>query len=175
MNNELSKDELFNDGKYKMLSIKGPNVDHRKIVCDTDSICILPFDTKDGNINSTYLVSSDDYLNGSTFNSCITSDTKHNNDAQFSEVCKVIVDSLGISNTDVEDLYYIGKVKHNMPFYKSYRCYAFNLDKYIDKIEESKLKDAGIEKVKFNNIVNSGSLHDSLCLSCCLLLLSYMR
>tara|TARA_B100000497_G_scaffold115895_1_gene139833 strand:- start:548 stop:1072 length:525 start_codon:yes stop_codon:yes gene_type:complete len=173
--NDLTKDEIFNDGKYKVVSIKGDNVDHRKLVCETDSICILPFDTKDGNIDSTYLVSSSDYLNGDTFNSCITSDTKYNTDAQFSEVCKIITDTIGISNIDVEDLYYIGKVKHNMPFYKSYRCYAFSLDNYIDKIDESKLKDGGIDKVKFNNIVNSGSLHDSLCLSCSLLLLSYLR
>lgn len=175
MNDQIPNEEVFDDGKYRIVKFKNGEHDHRKLVCNTDSICVLPFDTKDGNINSVYLNKSNDYLSGDEFSSCIVNDTNYNNDSEFSEVCSVIEKSLGLNEVDVNDLFYIGKVKHNMPFYKNYRCYGVNLDNYISNINESGLKDKGIEKIKFNKVINSGEVHDSLCLSSALLLLSYLR
>lgn len=175
MNNQMKSDEIFNDGKYRIIRFSDDKSDHRKIVCNTDTVCVLPFDTKDGNISSVYLENLTDYLSNNEFRSCITVDTKYNSDSQFSEVSKIISDKLGITDINVEDLFFIGKVKHNIPFNKAYRCYAINLDNYINNIDFYNLESNKIEKVKFNTVVNSGELHDSICLSCSLLLLSYLQ
>ena len=175
MSNKMNSNEIFNDGKYKIVRFNDDAVDHRKITCNTDTVCVLPFDTKNGNISSVYLQRLTDYLNNDEFKSCINVDTKYNDNSEFSGVSKIISDKLGLTNIDVEDLFFIGKVKHNVPFSKSYRCYAINLDNYISNINEADLESNNIEKVKFNTVVNSGELHDSICLSCSLLLLSYLQ
>lgn len=175
MNNKIKNEELFNDGKYRIVRFNDDNIDHRKIICNTDTVCILPFDTKDGNICSIYLNNLTDYLSNYQFKSCITADTRYNNDSEFSEVSKIIANKLGLTDVNIEDLFFIGKVKHNVPFSKSYRCYAINLDNYINNINMTDLESKGLEKVKFNTVVNSGELHDSICLSCSLLLLSYLQ
>jgi len=175
MEKNLNNEEVFNDGKYRVVNVKGENFDHRKVVCNTDSICIIPFITVDNNIGNVYLTKVSDYVSGDSFNSCIVNDTKYNNDSEFSEVTSIIADKLGVTDINVEDLFFIGKVKHNMPFYKGYRCYGMNLDNYTDQLNSINLEEKGLEKVKFNTVVNSGQLHDSLCLSASLLLLSYLR
>ena len=175
MENKLSQEELFNDGKYKMLAITNGDKNHRKISCKTDGVCIIPFEVNGDQVSNVYLSKSTDYSSAHDFNTCITFESTHNEGSEFAEVSKGIKENLGIEDISINTIFFLGKIKHNFPFSKSYRCYGVKMESYINNSNGFKIDDTKIEKVNFNKVVGSGDVHDSLCLSASLLLVSYLR
>jgi hypothetical protein len=175
MENKLSQEELFNDGKYKMLAVTNGEKHHRKLSCKTDGVCIIPFEVSGDNISKVYLSKSTDYSSAHDFNTCITFESTHNEGSEFAEVSKGITDALGLEDVQINTVFFLGKIKHNFPFSKSYRCYGIKMDRYIQHADGFNLENEKIEKVDFNKVVSSGDVHDSLCLSASLLLISYLK
>lgn len=174
MENKLSQEELFNDGKYKMLAVTNGEAHHRKLSCKTDGVCIIPFDTNGDQISNVYLTNNTDYSNGNEFSACITFESTHSEGSEFAEVSKGITDALSIEEVNINNVFFLGKIKHNFPFSKSYRCYGIKMDEYANEEGFKLSDDSNIRKVKFTKIVNDGEIHDSLCLSASLLLISYL-
>ena len=174
-NPEFDKTEEFSDGKYSVYSFSNSSNKFRRIACDQESICILPFELNENNqITNVYLFKYDDYLLGGSKLACIT-DTfdKDKFDSHFSAVENCLEDKMGVSNIDINDCYFLGNVSHGIPFSKEYRCYAVNITSAISErnfLSQPAFSD--LEKIKFSKVVN-GQVPDSLILSCSLLLLSY--
>ena len=177
---KFNKKEEYADGKYSVYSFSGENRNFRRIVCSDESICILPFDLTDkNNIRNIYLSKYKDYLSDKFDHTCLT-DTfnKDEFDSYYEAIESCLNNEMGLQNIDVNDTYYLGKIKHSLPFSKEYRCYGVNLTKYCNDmsgytnpVQPSDPKMI-IEKIKFNKLIK-GDISDSLSLSCALLLLSY--
>lgn len=184
MNNDKFKSsEKFSDNKYKMYDISNDNHNLRRVTCDADSICIIPFDTQNEKIRSVYLARFIDYLTDQRGHTCISVDSQMEGyESQFEEVHDIIKKELNI-DVNVDDLFYLGKIKHNLPFTKSYKCYAVNLDRHSKDLngftldisdEEIKSRLYELDRVKFNRVI-SGEIDDSLCMSAILLLSAYIN
>jgi len=103
-------------------------------------------------------------------------------DTYYTAVEECLREELGLPDTfNINDLYYLGQIKHSLPFSKEYKCFGFNLTPYLNdeagwkspfSEEDLKSRLKHVEKVKFNKLVK-GEVSDSLALSCSLLLLSY--
>ena len=182
-NHTFDKHQEYSDGKYSVYSFSGEKGNFKRLACSQESICILPFDLNEHKqIRNVYLTKYKDYLTDSYEVNCLT-DTFNTNqfDTHYLAVENSIKEELGISNIDIDDIYYLGQVKHTTPFFKEYKCFALNLTNHLQdqagwqspfSEEEMKGKLKNIEKLKFNKILK-GDISDSLTLSCSLLLLSY--
>lgn len=184
-NFKFNKEKKYEDGKYTVYNISTDFGEHRRITCESDSICIIPFDVNDQNqIKNVYLIKYHDYLDNKSGFSCITTDIKEEEDRSYFEtVLHMLEKELGLTEIDVNDLFYLGKIQHTLPFSKNYRCYAINLTNnqtdpngFTPKLsdEEMKKKLNSIEKVRFTRILK-GEVPDSLTLSSSVLLLSYFQ
>ena len=179
-NFKFNKKQEYNDGKYSVFTFSGEKGKFRRIVCDQESICIFPFDLNENNqVNNAYISKYHDYHTDSPETCCLTKTFDHNRfESYYDALCELMKEELGVDNIELDDIYYLGKIKHTVPFSKEYRCYGVNLNSNLDSSnipqseKESRLRS--IEKVKFNRILN-GEINDSLSLSCALLLLSYLN
>jgi len=181
-NDKFKSSEKFADDKYKMFDISNGNHNLRRITCDSDSICILPFDTSGNKIRNVYLARFVDYLNDQKGHTCLAVDCKKEGyESQFEEVHDILKKELNI-DASVDDLFFLGKIKHNLPFTKSYKCYAVNLDKHSKDLngfsldisdDEKNNKIYELDRIKFNRVI-SGEIDDSLCMSAILLLSAYI-
>lgn len=181
-NKEFKSNEEYKDGKYRVISLSDGTNNLRRIVCDTDSICLIPFDTSDDKIRNVYLARYVDYLSNDQGHTCITIDSNDESDTVFEELEHLINSELGI-NADLDDLYFLGNIKHNLPFSKTYKCYGLNLDNYSKDLngfsidisdDESDRKLYSLDKIKLTRIL-TGSIEDSLSMSATLLLISYIN
>lgn len=182
-NNNFVNKEEYQDGKYKVLSLSDGTHNLRRIVCESDGICIIPFDVNNNNkIKNIYLAKYLDYLNNEYEYTCICTEAKGDNDSEFDEISEYINSELGIK-PNINDLYYLGSIKHQLPFSKKYKCYGLDLTNHAkdpsgftisisDSEKENKLYT--LEKIRFNRVLN-GDISDSLCLSATLLLISILN
>ena len=179
MNNELPQSShKYHDGKYAITSFEKGDREFRRASCTVEGICILPFDTNEnGSISNLYLSKYTDFMDGSDGYTCMSFDSNDQRSSDFEELSSLINRELSI-DTDVDDLYYLGEIKMPIPFSRSYRCYGLNLDKFIKKFdgfsaETPKDSPYDIQKVKASRVMR-GEFQDSLVLSSCMLLLSYL-
>lgn len=181
-NNEIQKNQEYTDGKYSVYSFSNKNgAAAKRIACSQESICILPFDVNEhGQIKNVYLSKYTDYLSDKNSVGCITDSINQDEfDTYFDAVNACIKNELGLSQVEVDDVYFLGKVNHGIPFSKEYKCYGLNLSRFSDPSDfvVSGLNPNphinSIEKVRFTRVLN-GEISDSLALSCSLLLLSYL-
>lgn len=170
----------YEDDKYKVLSLSDGKSHLRRITCETDGICIIPFDTSGEKIRNVYLARYLDYLSNEQGHTCITTDLTGNFDTNFEELHDMINRELGI-DIDVNDLYLLGNVNHTIPFSKRYKCYGLNLDNYAKDLNgfeidlpDNEDKLYSLDKIKLTRILN-GDIEDSLAMSATLLLTSYMK
>lgn len=181
-NKEFKNSEQFSDGKYRVLKISDGSKDLRRITCETEGICLIPFDTSNGKIRNVYLARQMNYLQNKEDHSCICIESRGTYSSNFEEVESICKEELNI-DCDVNDVYYLGSIKHNYPFTKSYKCYGINLDNHskdlsgfaldIPKSEQDNRLYA-LDKVRFNRVLN-GEIEDSLCLASATLLISYIN
>lgn len=181
MINKIENEEVYSDGKYKFLKIHKNGSQVNRITCESDGICILPFDTNNGKIKNLYLSKYSDYLTGEDSYTCINNDSRDDFSTQYEDIEDLIKVELGV-DISIDDLYFLGNIKHGIPFSKSYKCYGLNLDNYSDDLngfspkiskDEIESKPYSLSKVRFNRILN-GDVDDSLCLSSTMLLISYL-
>lgn len=182
---QFNKKQEYSDGKYSVFSFSGEKGKFRRISCEQESICIFPFDLNENNqIRNIYVSKYHDYLSNSPETRCITKTFDPNRfESHYEALCDYLKKELGITDIELNDVYYLGKVKHTVPFSKEYRCYGINLSGLSDspegfatKLSQSELdtKLHSIERIKFNRLF-SGDVTDSLSLSCAMLLLSYLN
>lgn len=182
---QFNKKQEYSDGKYSVFSFSGEKGKFRRIACEQESICIFPFDLNENNqIKHVYVSKYHDYLTNSPEARCITKSFDPNRfESHYEALCDYLKNEFGIDQIELNDVYYLGKVKHTVPFSKEYRCYGVNLtnvsdspEGFITKLSQTELNDKlhAIEKIKFNRLF-SGEVTDSLSLSCAMLLLSYLN
>ena len=183
INRKFENKEEYQDGKYKFFTISNGEKNYRRVLCETEGICLIPFDINDSNnIKNVYLARYTDYLNGEEGHCCLTCESVPNHDSDFEEISEFINSELGI-NPEINDVYFLGRIQHQLPFSKTYKCYAIDLTQYSKdptgfKIdvpdEESKNRTYSLDKVNFNRVFK-GDVEDSLCLSASMLLISYIN
>jgi hypothetical protein len=182
-NSIINKQEEYSNGKYSILNFTSDKGNATRIVCNQESICIIPFDCfhdESSQIRNVYLAKYTDYVTSEDNHKCITGSLKPDEFNTYHDSLLECIDrELGLSDINVNDLFYLGIIKHSVPFNKSYKCYALDLTKYsndvsgfIPVLSESNQPNHTIDKVKFNRVIN-GEISDSLILSGSLLLLSY--
>jgi len=175
----------YTDGKYSIVNLSGEKGTFKRITSADEGICIVPFDTNpSGQVKNLYLCKYQDYLSNSNERRCLTCTFDKNKfDSYYDAVLSCIKDELGIDSVPVNEIFYLGKIKHTHPFTKNYSCFAINLTNYSDEIQgfspnlshdQLDKKPHTIEKVKFSRIVK-GEISDSLALACSTLLLSYLQ
>ena len=178
---EFIQSEQFQDGKYRVINISDGTSNLRRVTCDVDGICLIPFDTSGDKIRNLYLARYTDYLSNEQGHTCITMDSDDQSETAFEELHNFINNDLGI-DADVNDLYFLGNVKHSLPFSKTFKCYGLNLDNYskdlsgfsIDLSDDEKDKKLyNLDKIKLTRVLK-GDIEDSLCMSAALLLISYI-
>lgn len=182
-NKKFIHKEEYQDGKYNIISLSNGKKDLRRILCKSEDICIIPFDTnQNGKIRNIYLAKYLDYLNNEHGYTCMSTEYKGNKESDFDEISDYLNSELGI-NPEVDNLYYLGSIKHQLPFSKSYKCYGLDLTGFSkdpngfsieisDSEKESKMYT--LEKIKFNRVLK-GDISDSICLSATMLLISYLN
>lgn len=151
-----------------------------------DTICVIPFNVnQQGQISGIYLAKHYDFNNNSTGYSCITEDFNPSIDTDsYDTFLRSLNRDLGLSDVVVSDeaCYYLGKVCHNIPYQKTYQCYALDVTKlstnpngFTPKIPKEELdsKLYSIEKIRLSRVMK-GEVNDSLALSGTLLLISYL-
>ena len=77
MMNNISKSEKYSDGDYKFIKLSNGDSEFNRITCESDSICIIPFDTNNGKIKNLYLSRYIDYMTGDEAYTCINSNIKN--------------------------------------------------------------------------------------------------
>jgi hypothetical protein len=180
----LSHKKDYSDGKYSVHSFLGDGQGFKRITCDLDSICIIPFDTDDeGKIRNVYLAKHQDHLTDGHVLTCLNDSFDLDKyESYYDAVENCLKDEVGLTEIDVNDVYYLGNIQHTLPFSKEYRCYAVDLSNSAQDLNGFSIipqdfstgaRVRGLEKVKFNR-VTKGEIPDTLALSCCLLLLSYL-
>jgi hypothetical protein len=183
-NSIIDKQEEYSNGKYSILNFTSDKGKSTRIVCNQESICIIPFDcfhNEPSKIRNVYLAKYDDYVTHENGYKCITGSLKPDEFSTYHDSLVNCIDNeLGLSDVDVNDLFYLGVIKHSVPFNKSYKCYAVNLTNYSSEVagfsptlSNSDQKLHTLDKVKFSRVIN-GEVNDSLVLSSSLLLLSYV-
>jgi len=179
--NQFHKKQEFSDGKYTVYSLSDDKGKFRRLTCEKESICILPFDLNEHQqIRNIYLTKYLDYISGKHEYSCMSQTYDPNvYDSHYDALTSIVTQKLNIDDIDIHDKYYLGTVRHGVPFTKEYKCYAVNLTNYSQDPSgfsnfslENDNRSLSIERVKFNRILKGG-ISDSLALSCSLLLLSY--
>lgn len=179
---DLNKKQEYSDGKYSVYSFSKGDKNFKKLICEQESICILPFDVNENSqIKNVYLAKYQDHLNNDFGFTCISKTFNRNDhDSYFEAVEQSLINELGLKQVDVNDIYFLGKVKHGIPFSKEYKCYAINLSNYSDDSRgylptgfQPNSHIESIEKVRFTRFLK-GDVSDSLALSCAMLLLSYI-
>jgi len=180
-NRDFKSSEQYQDGKYKVISLSDGKSNLRRVVCEVDGICLIPFDTSGDKIKNLYLARYVDYLSNDQGHTCITADIDNEHESTYEELHNLINVELGIE-TDVNDLYFLGNIKHNLPFSKTYKCYGLNLDNYAKDLngftidlsdDETDKKLYSLDKIKLTRVLK-GDIEDSLCMSAALLLISYI-
>ena len=182
MNQPLNKHQDYSDGKYSIFTFSGDNDKFRKITCSQESICILPFCLNEKNqIKDVYLSKYGDAINNNPVFTCITKTLNSDANESFYELLEELIENeLEIKEIEVDDIYFLGNIKHTIPFYKEYKCYGVNLTEYLDapfksNLGENRLKSRNsIERVRFSELL-SGRINDSLALATSLILLSYFE
>jgi hypothetical protein len=178
---DFKSTENYQDGKYRVMSMTDGDSNLRRIVCETEGVCLIPFDTNEKKIRNIYLARYMDYLSNEQGHTCITSDFTDNSDTVFEELDNLINGELGLK-VDVDDLYFLGNIKHNLPFTKTYKCYGLNLDNHAKDLngfsldlsdDEMDKKLYSLDKIKITRVLK-GDIEDSLCMSATLLLISYI-
>lgn len=182
MIDQFNSKEDYSDDKFKVLSFTGEKGNFKRISCSKEAICLLPFDVNENNqIKNVYLAMYHDYVLNGQNRKCITATLEPDEFDTYHESLSNCIDlELGLSDVDVNDLFYLGQIQHTIPFTKTYKCYAVNLTNYSDdptgftpKLIEADSKLHSIDKVRFGRIMK-GEICDTLTLSCSLLLLSYL-
>ena len=181
-NINIEPNEEYSDGKYSVLSFKKEDDSFRRITCDQESIALIPFCSNESNqIKCVYLSKYRDYLGNSDKFTCITGKVdKNESDSYYDVVESLISKELKISDVDVNDIYFLGKIDHTVPFTKGYKCYGVDLTRYLDapyddNLGKNRLSSRNtIDKVRFSRILN-GDVTDSLVLASSLILLSYFQ
>jgi hypothetical protein len=177
-----SKEE-YADDSYKVLNFSGEKGEFKRISCSKEAICLLPFDlNENGQIKNVYLAKYYDYLLTDENHRCLTATLKPDEFETYHEsLIQCIEDELGLNEVEVDDLYYLGQVRHTVPFTKTYKCYAINLNNYSEdpsgfmpKLANPESRMHSVDKVRFSRVIN-GEILDSLTLSCAILLLSYIQ
>jgi hypothetical protein len=182
---KFNKKKEYSDDKYSVFSFSGEKGKFRRLVCEKESLCIFPFDLNNSDqIQNVYVSKYHDYHTNSPETCCITKTFDPNKfDSHYDAMCSILKEELGVNDVELDDIYYLGKVKHTVPFTKEYRCYAVNLSNSVESPGKFKVSIPQSEKdkklysidcVRFNRIVN-GEINDSLSLACALLLLSYLN
>jgi hypothetical protein len=182
MDSPFIKKEEYSNPKYSIYSFEKDQNSFQRVASSSESVCILPFDVNAaGKIKNVYLYRYLDAITNQEENRAISATFNTENFSSGYEVLISKIEELfNLKDINIDDLFYLGKVKHSVPFHKEYSCYAINLSnnandstgfsldsKYSSKFNES------IEKVKFNDLLY-GKVSDSLALSCALLFLSYI-
>lgn len=181
----FNKKKEYSDGKYSIFSFSGEKGKFRRLSCEKAGLCVFPFDLNENDqVKNVYLKKYHDYLTNSPETKCLTKTFDPNQfDSHYEALCDMLKSELGIDRVDVNDVYYLGKVKHTAPYSHEYRCYGVNLSKHTEdpsgfkvNVPQTELDNRlhTIDRVKFNRIV-SGEVCDSLSLSCAMLLLSYLN
>ena len=85
-NKEFKNSEQFSDGKYRVLKISDGSKDLRRITCETEGICLIPFDTSNGKIRNVYLARQMNYLQNQEDHSCICIESRGTYSSNFEEV-----------------------------------------------------------------------------------------
>jgi hypothetical protein len=171
------------DGKYSVYNFTDGSTSFDRIDSTQESICIFPFfKNEHDKIESVVLANCIDHMHdGKSILTCITQTFDQDQHSSYHSSFKDIIEkNLNLKDVNVDDIFYLGEVSHNLPFNKKYRCFSVNLSNYYDKFsdiaqEDLKFKNQKIvdlKNVKFSTLVN-GNVDDSLCLSCAMLLLSY--
>lgn len=173
----------YSDDKFSVVSFSSDKGKFKRIAAKDTSICILPFDTNEqGQIRNVYLFKYKDYLSDSDETRCITETVDPNvTDSYFEAVLSCLTREAGISGVEVDHVFYLGKVKHTIPFSKEYLCCAVNISDKMDQDGnlatlpgvEPASHFHSIEKVRFTRLLK-GEVCDSLALACSTLLLSYL-
>ena len=104
---DFKSTENYQDGKYRVMSMTDGDSNLRRIVCETEGVCLIPFDTNEKKIRNIYLARYMDYLSNEQGHTCITSDFTDNSDTVFEELDNLINGELGLK-VDVDDLYFLG-------------------------------------------------------------------
>ena len=184
-NTEANKSDLYNDDNFQfsIIDYAGEKLNRGKD--SNQAVSVLLFDlTSDGKINNLYLIEQFDYMNQSTCLSSLVEDINLNiDDDEYDTFKRCISKDLGIKQLiNLDSCYYLGKVDHTIPFSKTYNCYALCVNDYIKSSEGFKLdmpeseingKRYSLKKMKFSRAIK-GECKDSLVLSSCMLLLSYI-
>jgi hypothetical protein len=184
-NLKFDKKQEYSDGKYSIFSFSGEKGKFKRLSCDSTSICVIPFNTNDNNqVKNVFLAKYQDYLSNSLELRCISDTVDLDKfDSYYSALLDCVKHELNLENIDVNDIYYLGKIKHTVPFSKEYRCYGVNISSFSDTssnftptLNSSELDNRlhTLETVKFSRVL-SGEICDSLTLSASLLLLSYLN
>jgi hypothetical protein len=180
--NQFNSTEAYSDDKFKILNFTGEKGNFKRISCSKEAICLLPFDVNESDqIKNVYLSKYHDYILNGQSNKCITATLEPDEFETYHESLTNCIDhELGLSDIDINDIYYLGQIQHTVPFTKTYKCYAVNLTKYSEdpsgftpKILNPDDRLHSIDKVRFSRIMR-GEIPDSLVLSSSLLLLSYI-
>jgi len=181
---QYNKSNLYNDDNFELFSIEVGNSKLQRSRDKSDAICLLMFDINDeGKISNLYLLKQLDYLKDDDCMSCLIEDINYKiDDDSFDTLKRCVEKDLAIKNLDVNSCYYLGKIDHNVPFSKTYSCYGICLNDYIKSPDGFKLDmpeseingiTYSIEKMKFSRAIK-GECSDSLVLSSCMLLISYI-
>jgi hypothetical protein len=157
MNNNFKNQEKYSDGKYRILDITNGDVNLRRVICETEGICLIPFDTSDGKIKNIYLARYLDYLDGDHGHTCISHESTGEYSSNFDEISAICKNDLNI-DCDVNDVYYLGKIQHKLDLPKS------DLEKRLYTLD----------KIRITRVLN-GEIEDSLSMSAALLLISYIN
>lgn len=184
-NIDFNKSDLFNGEGFELSTIDHSGDKFNRGKDSNTAISVIMFDlTPDNKINNLYLLDQFDYMNQKSCISPLIEDINYNiDDDEYDTFKRCIWKDLGIKNiSNLDSCYYLGKVDHNIPFQKTYDCYAFCVNDYIKSSDGFKLdmpegeidgKRFSLKKMKFSRAIK-GECKDSLVLSSCLLLLSYI-
>jgi len=181
-NEKFNIREEYSDDKFKIVSFTGDRGSFKRISAPKESICLLPFDVNENNqIKNVYLAKYYDYILNSQNYRCITSSLEPDEFNTYHESLSECIDlELGLSDIDINDIFYLGQIQHTIPFTKTYKCYALNITNYSEdptgftpKLIEPDSKLHSIDKVRFSRVLR-GEVCDTLTLSCSILLLSYI-
>ncbi len=71
-NKKFKSQEDYQDGKYTVISMSDGNSNLRRVVCEKEGVCLIPFDTAGNKIKNVYLARYMDYLSNEQGHTCIT-------------------------------------------------------------------------------------------------------
>jgi|LakMenEpi03Aug12_release.lakeMendotaPanAssembly.Ray.scaffolds.fasta_scaffold51179_8 hypothetical protein len=179
---QFNSNEEYSDDKFKILNFTGDKGSFKRISSLKEAICLLPFDVNENNqIKNVYLAKYHDYVLDKENHRCITSTLQPDEFNTYHESLSDCIDQeLGLSDVDINDIFYLGQIQHTVPFTKTYKCYALNLTNnseeptgFTANVLNPDAKLHSVDKVRFSRVMK-GEVCDTLTLSCSILLLSYI-